>query len=190
MNARFLGSIHSPVSLFASTSPDNFRRIRRYLSFCGDLFTLVSLSFHSKFSKWYKKLESPQNFRPLAPILQRTRATVWIQGDFHCPSNHRAELSPSVDCVRNRAASAGSSPRAPLASVPAKAETNPDARYGFRRDACAYPFRARIHSSISCPERLPALRRAFRENKGVGLVLLTPIVQWKLDKQQKTKPTP
>ena len=42
MNASFAGSMHSPVSRFASTSPESFRRMRLYLSL---FFTATILPF-------------------------------------------------------------------------------------------------------------------------------------------------
>ena len=39
MNASFFGSMHSPVSLSPRTSPESFRRIRRYFSLREGFFT-------------------------------------------------------------------------------------------------------------------------------------------------------
>ena len=44
MNASFAGSMHSPVSRLASTSPESFRRMRLYLSF---FFTATIFPFFS-----------------------------------------------------------------------------------------------------------------------------------------------
>ena len=49
MKARFFGSMHSPVDLLPSTSPDNFSRIRRYLTLQEDFFTPSIISkIHSR----------------------------------------------------------------------------------------------------------------------------------------------
>ena len=39
MKARFFGSMHSPVALLPSTSPESFSSIRRYLTLQEDFFT-------------------------------------------------------------------------------------------------------------------------------------------------------
>ena len=102
-------------------------------------------------------LESPQNFRPAAPLQKRTRRH-WVFRRTHSPSIERPNSS-FCDLPRNVGFVRGVRLRHRSRPSVASRQTNLDARSGFRRNQGAHPCKAHIRSSITCRRRLPALSR-------------------------------